>query len=272
MIDTWSTVFGKRVHISGGVGIGGVLSCCRPSPSSSRTTPSSARAGGSGGRRAQGRGAGDGRVPRRHQDRRPRNRRDFLSARFRNIRWWFPAPCPASPYRTASPARPLRRDHEARRRVHPLQDQHQRAAAGLGSNPGLSRATNSRVGGDPMAARSLWYELDLVSLPLRRPHARALLWQVLPIVLRSLLGTDDQAIHVLNGQRSFTSSLSFDFALDDLFKVVDPLGPSSAAVRRPPDHFQGVRTAASASSDELPDFKVLAIVLVMKTSWAVGVR
>lgn len=55
---------------------------------------------------------------------------------------------------------------------------------------------------------------------------RALLWQALLIVvlLASLLGLIGQAIHVLNGQRSFTSSLSFsfDFALDDLFKVVDP--------------------------------------------------
>jgi uncharacterized membrane protein YhaH (DUF805 family) len=55
---------------------------------------------------------------------------------------------------------------------------------------------------------------------------RALFWQALLIVmlLAGLLGLIGQAIHVLNGQRSFTSSLSlsFDFALDDLFKVVDP--------------------------------------------------
>ena len=55
---------------------------------------------------------------------------------------------------------------------------------------------------------------------------RALFWQALLIVvlLASLLGLIGQAIHVLNGQRSLTSSLSFsfDFALDDLFKVVDP--------------------------------------------------
>ena len=55
---------------------------------------------------------------------------------------------------------------------------------------------------------------------------RALFWQALLIVLllAGLLGLIGQAIHLLNGQRSFTSSLTFssDFALDDLFKVVDP--------------------------------------------------
>ena len=55
---------------------------------------------------------------------------------------------------------------------------------------------------------------------------RALFWQALLIValLASLLGLTGEAIRVLNGQRSFTSTLTFslDFALDDLFKVVDP--------------------------------------------------
>jgi Tetrahydrodipicolinate N-succinyltransferase N-terminal len=105
MIDTWSTVgscaqIGKRVHISGGVGIGG---------------------------------AGDGRVPRRlHQDRRPDNRRDF----YRRGSGIFSGGSrrPARQAAAERPTRPLdrlRRDHEARRRAHPLQDQHQRAAAGL---------------------------------------------------------------------------------------------------------------------------------------------
>ncbi len=52
MVDTWATVgscaqIGKNVHLSGGVGIGGVLeppSRCRPTRPSSRTTASSARA------------------------------------------------------------------------------------------------------------------------------------------------------------------------------------------------------------------------------------
>lgn len=47
MVDTWATVgscaqIGKNVHLSGGVGIGGVLNPCRPAPPSSRTTASSA--------------------------------------------------------------------------------------------------------------------------------------------------------------------------------------------------------------------------------------
>ena len=55
---------------------------------------------------------------------------------------------------------------------------------------------------------------------------RALLWQALLIVALAagLLELINQAIHVLNGQRSFTASLTvnFDFGLDDLFKTVDP--------------------------------------------------
>ena len=137
---------------------------------------------------------------------------------------------------------------------------------------------------------------------------RALFWQALLIVLllAGLLGLIGQAIHVLSGQRSF-SSLTFavDFALDDLFKVVDPLGLSSAAVRRPPDPFLKafgtslflwiyLATAIkrlhdrdrsgwwivpffvvpglfSQFSDLLPDSNwVLAIVLVMQISWRRG--
>ncbi len=49
MIDTWATVgscaqIGKKVHISGGAGIGGVLEPLQAGPVSSRTTASSARA------------------------------------------------------------------------------------------------------------------------------------------------------------------------------------------------------------------------------------
>ena len=49
MVDTWATVgscaqIGRNVHLSGGVGIGGVLEPCRPHRPSSRTTASSARA------------------------------------------------------------------------------------------------------------------------------------------------------------------------------------------------------------------------------------
>ena len=162
-----------------------------------------------------------------------------------------------------------------------------------------------------MAARSLWYGLDLVSLPLRRPHQPRLVLAGAadcPAVDRSarLIG---QAIHLLNGQRSFTSSLTFssDFALDDLFKVVDPrayrLLPSAdrptlilkafgtalflwiysaTAIKRLHDRdrsgwwivpFFVVPGLFSQFSDLLPDSNwVLAIVLVMQISVAVGVR
>jgi 2,3,4,5-tetrahydropyridine-2-carboxylate N-succinyltransferase len=84
MIDTWSTVgscaqIGKRVHISGGVGIGGVLEPLQAEPVIIEDDCFiGARRSRRRRDRAQGRGAGDGRIPRRlHQDRRPRHRRDF---------------------------------------------------------------------------------------------------------------------------------------------------------------------------------------------------
>jgi uncharacterized membrane protein YhaH (DUF805 family) len=53
---------------------------------------------------------------------------------------------------------------------------------------------------------------------------RVLMCQALLIVmvLSSLVGTIDRAIHVIDGQRSFCFTFAFDFALDDLFGVVDP--------------------------------------------------
>jgi uncharacterized membrane protein YhaH (DUF805 family) len=138
---------------------------------------------------------------------------------------------------------------------------------------------------------------------------RALFWQALLIVLllTGLLGLIGQAIHLLNGQRSFTSSLTFssDFALDDLFKVVDPrayrLLPSAdrpplilkafgtalflwiylaTAIKRLHDRdrsgwwivpFFVVPGLFSQFSDLLPDSNwVLAIVLVMQISWLWG--
>ena len=134
---------------------------------------------------------------------------------------------------------------------------------------------------------------------------RALFWQALLIVLllAGLLGLIGKAIHVLNGQSSFTSSLTFDF--DDLFKVVDPrayrLLPSAdpaslilkafgtslflwiylaTAIKRLHDRdrsgwwivpFFVVPGLFSQFSDLLPDSNwVLAIVLVMQISWLWG--
>jgi uncharacterized membrane protein YhaH (DUF805 family) len=138
---------------------------------------------------------------------------------------------------------------------------------------------------------------------------RALFWQALLIILllAGLLGLIGQAIHVLNGQRSFTSSLAYslDFDLDDLFKVVDPrayrLLPSvdrptlvlkafgtslflwiylAAAIKRLHDRdrsgwwivpFFVVPGLFSQFSDLLPDVNwVLAIVMVMQISWLWG--
>jgi len=69
MIDTWSTVgscaqIGKRVHISGGVGIGGVLEAAAGRARDRRGRLFHWRALGSRRRRhrAQGRGAGDGGI------------------------------------------------------------------------------------------------------------------------------------------------------------------------------------------------------------------
>ena len=113
MIDTWSTVgscaqIGKNCHISGGVGIGGVLEPLQANPVIIEDDCFiGARSRGRRGRdrRARQR-AVDGRLPRRlHQDHRPRHRRGLSSAACRPIRWWSPARCRASRCRTARPAR-----------------------------------------------------------------------------------------------------------------------------------------------------------------------
>jgi uncharacterized membrane protein YhaH (DUF805 family) len=139
---------------------------------------------------------------------------------------------------------------------------------------------------------------------------RALFWQALLIVLllAGLLGLIGQAIHVLYGQRSFTSTLtfSFDFALDDLFKVVDPrayrLLPSAdrstlilkvfgtslflwiylaTAIKRLHDRdrsgwwivpFFVVPGLFSQFSDLLPDSRwILAFLLTMQIPWLWGI-
>ena len=115
MIDTWSTVgscaqIGKRVHISGGVGIGGVLEPLQAEPViieddcfiGARSEVAEGVIVRKGAVLAMGvfLGASTKIVD--------RVTGETLSARFRNIRWWFPARCPASRCRTASPApRPL---------------------------------------------------------------------------------------------------------------------------------------------------------------------
>jgi 2,3,4,5-tetrahydropyridine-2-carboxylate N-succinyltransferase len=89
MVDTWATVgscaqIGKNVHLSGGVGIGGVLEPVQAHRPSSKTTASSAPAPRSskGVIVEPGRGDLDGRLHRpEHQDLQPRDRRDRLRSR-----------------------------------------------------------------------------------------------------------------------------------------------------------------------------------------------
>ena len=151
MIDTWSTVgscaqIGKRVHISGGVGIGGVLEPLQAEPViieddcfiGARSEVAEGVIVRKGAVLAMGvfLGASTKIVDRATGEIFCRRGSGIFGRGARR---------PARQAAAERPARPvdrLRRDHEARRRAHPLQDQHQRAAAGLGSNRGLSRATN----------------------------------------------------------------------------------------------------------------------------------
>ena len=178
MIDTWSTVgscaqIGKRVHISGGVGIGGVLEPLQAEPViieddcfiGARSEVAEGVIVRKGAVLAMGvfLGASTKIVDRVH-------RRD-LYRRGSGI-FGRGSRRPARQAAAERPARPLdrlRRDHEARRRAHPLQDQHQRTAAGLRSN----RRTFPRdqcTGPRASAVRSFAHGLDLVPVPLRRPH------------------------------------------------------------------------------------------------------
>jgi 2,3,4,5-tetrahydropyridine-2-carboxylate N-succinyltransferase len=86
MVDGWATVgscaqIGKNVHLSGGVGIGGVLEPMQAGPDHYRGQLLHRRAlgGGRGLHRARGFGARHGRLHRQvDQDRQPRDRRDQL--------------------------------------------------------------------------------------------------------------------------------------------------------------------------------------------------
>ena len=151
MIDTWSTVgccaqIGKRVHISGGVGIGGVLEPLQAEPViveddcfiGARSEVAEGVIVRKGAVLAMGvfLGASTKIVD--------RDTGEIFHRRGSGI-FGGGARRPARQAAEERPARPLhrlRRDHEARRRAHPLQDQHQRAAAGLDRTGDLARATN----------------------------------------------------------------------------------------------------------------------------------
>ena len=140
MIDTWSTVgscaqIGKRVHISGGVGIGGVLEPLQAEPViieddcfiGARSEVAEGVIVRKGAVLAMGvfLGASTKIVD--------RVTGETFIGEVPEYSVVVPGALPGKPL-TERPARPLdrlRRDHEARRRAHPLQDQHQRTAAGL---------------------------------------------------------------------------------------------------------------------------------------------
>ncbi len=126
MVDTWASVgscaqIGKNVHLSGGVGIGGVLEPMQAGPDHHRGQLLHRRALGSGRRlhRARGRGARHGRLHRQvDQDRRPRHRPGHLWRGSRQLlvvvagtdaRKTFPQ-------RRTRPQPLLRRHRQARRR------------------------------------------------------------------------------------------------------------------------------------------------------------
>ena len=172
MVDTWATVgscaqIGKNVHLSGGVGIGGVLEPLQADPTIIEDNcfigaRSEVVEGVHRGRRL---GDLDGRVHRRvDQDHRPRHRRGPSSARCRPIRSWCPAACPASRCRTARPGPSLYcavivKTVDAQTRV---QDRHQRTSAGLGMPAGVasggSEPADAAALGGIRAARGAWHD------------------------------------------------------------------------------------------------------------------
>ena len=133
MVDTWATVgscaqIGKNVHLSGGVGIGGVLEPLQANPTviedncfiGARSEIVEGVIVGEGSRRL------DGRLHRReHQDLPPRHRRNPLRPGPARLRRRFRV--------AALRGRPLqsvlRRHRQAGRRQHARQNEHQRAAA-----------------------------------------------------------------------------------------------------------------------------------------------
>ena len=135
MVDTWATVgscaqIGRNVHISGGTGIGGVLEPLQAGPviieddcfigarSEVAEGVSSSRA------RCSRWACSSAHRPRSSTARRAR----CITAGCRLIRSSFPGTLARQGRR---PGARLRGDRQARRRAHPLQDQHQRAAARL---------------------------------------------------------------------------------------------------------------------------------------------
>ena len=139
MVDTWATVgscaqIGKRVHISGGVGIGGVLEPLQAEPViieddcfiGARSEVAEGVIVRKGSVLSMGvfLGASTKIVD--------RETGEIFIGEVPPYSVVVSGTLPASRCRTASPAlHRLRRHRQARRRAHPLQDQHQRTAARL---------------------------------------------------------------------------------------------------------------------------------------------
>ncbi len=111
MVDTWVTVgscaqIGKNVHLSGGVGIGGVLEPLQAGPTiiEDNCFIGARSEVVEGVRRRRGLGAVDGRLHLRvDQDRRPRDRRGPCGRACRPIRSSCPGHCPASRSQNGAP-------------------------------------------------------------------------------------------------------------------------------------------------------------------------
>ncbi len=142
MVDTWSTVgscaqIGKHVHISGGVGIGGVLEPLQAEPViieddcfiGARSEVAEGVIVRKGAVLSMGvfLGASTKIVD--------RETGEIFVGEVPEYSVVVPGTLPrqADEERPAGPVHRLRRDRQARRRAHPRQDQHQRAAAGLAS-------------------------------------------------------------------------------------------------------------------------------------------
>ena len=151
MIDTWSTVgscaqIGKRVHISGGVGIGGVLEPLQAEPViveddcfiGARSEVAEGVIVRKGAVLAMGvfLGASTKIVD--------RDTGETFIGEVPEYAVVVPGTLPARPLKNGQPGpvHRLRRHRQARRRAHPRQDQHQRTAAGLSSNRKPIRTTN----------------------------------------------------------------------------------------------------------------------------------
>ena len=151
MVDTWATVgscaqIGKRVHISGGVGIGGVLEPLQAEPViieddcfiGARSEVAEGVIVRKGAVLAMGvfLGASTKIVD--------RDTGEIFIGEVPEYAVVVPGTLPAATAeeRPARPLHRLRRDRQARRRAHPRQDQHQRAAAGLGPNLNRSGGTS----------------------------------------------------------------------------------------------------------------------------------